>query len=645
MSYLPYGCIGRDDKLKKLKQLMKCGIPVVIFGVAGVGKTAFCAYYYKKQKEVNNNFFMLYVDVSNCSVLESFLQSICNAIDLDISADLKYLTEYFIGHCDRYQVIFFDNWEDIQCSLAGTFSWGIIRDFINLLANHGICILLASQQRTLNGWLELYLPELQEKDGRRLFKQLLLRQGKDLKKKDAEESQSFEKLFYCMENHPLTMILTASLVEDKYYNLCRIKNQWIKACNESETERHRSLQIALKMSYDSISNGAKLLWGIISKLTTDFPLSFMLYLEKTFPDISWDEAERILIHRCLIRNTEAQTLNMLMPVKLQWDILAEKEYKDRCLKVWEVLLPIILQESDAPRYTHNPKKSNSLKKEILLAIEGIIQIIESLIENGSISKAEICIEGMEPYFELIAEQGIVFLDKLPIKNFSLKVQGLIYKCKADIIRLKERNSPDKAHEFYKEALICFKKCGEIKELAYVKNSMGLNFMWNYKDVKKALEYFDESEKYSRNYRFDMCLAEVLKNKGVLLCNELDNDDAAQICFKEAEGLYKKIGDYRGLAHVTKRMGVLAWKKGDINTAIIYFEKALFLYRHVYYIQGEADTISRLCLAYSYIQDKDNLNKIYKDGINIFDKIPYEVTRQDLKKNLDIAQNTMQQNMK
>lgn len=639
LCYLPYGCLGRDDEYKELERMMETRIPVVLNGVAGIGKTALCSYYYKKQREIKPDFFMLYIDVSGCGGLEKFTQSISSAIGIDSTADLKYIMEYLVEHSDNYQVILFDNWEELQCGMVNTPSWGLICDYINLLASNGIRILISSQEKISNGWKEFELAELQEKDGRMLFEQLLLRQGKKLKKRNVKEYQAFEHLLKCMGNHPLTMILTASLVEGKYYDLSRIQDRWSKVYNWTEVGKHRSLKTALKLSFDAVSSieGAVLLWGIMSKLTTDFPVSFMKLLKDISPDILWDDAEYALVRRCLVNNTEIQTLHMLMPVKLQWQNLAVSEVQDVCLEKWGTLLPAILEASDAPRYTHDPEKSNPLKEEVLLAFEDFLQITETLIENNMMVQAETCISKMEPYYELVAECGSTFLEGLPIERFSQEVQGIIYRCRADIIRLNEPEAPESAQTLYEKALSCFEKCNSYSGIAYVKNTMGLNYLWNYRNIRKALECFEESEKLSRNYGYDMCLAETLKNKGVLLANEFEQNEEAQVCYEEAKLLYKKIGDDRGLAHVTKRMGVIEWNKGEADLAIEYFEKALFLYQQAHYTQGVADTISRLCLAYMNKGDEKKLRKVYKEGNYLYDKIPYEITRRDLKKNMDLAQ--------
>ena len=205
-----------------------------------------------------------------------------------------------------------------------------------------------------------------------------------------------------------------------------------------------------------------------------------------------------------------------------------------------------------------------------MVIDDFMQIIETLIESDMMTQAEDCISKMESYYELVADRGNTFLVSLPIKRFSQEIQGLIYRCRADIIRFKDRERYNlEIQKLYEKALFCFKECGSVSGIAYVKNAMGLNYLWNYRDRKKALECFEESEKYSRNYGYDMCLAETLKNKGVLLTNEFGKNEEAQVCYEEAELLYKKIGDDRGIAHVTKRMGVIEWNNGEVDLAIEY----------------------------------------------------------------------------
>lgn len=615
MRDLPYGCLGRETEFNKLKDLMKCNVPIVIYGVAGVGKTAFCSYFYGKQREFNPNYFMLYVDMSGCREFEDFLQSISNAINIEVSASLNYLIEYLVEHCNTYQAILFDNWEEFQYSIVYTSAWEKIRGFLNLLSEHGIQILISSQIKVSNGWNEINLTELNPKDGEQLFKYLLLKKGKKIKKENTKEYRAFKQLLKYMENHPLTMVLTSSLVEGSYYDLSRIQDRWDKVYNEIEVGKHKSLRTALKMSFDAVSDidGATLLWGIMAKLTVDFPVSFIELLKILLPKIKWDAAEYALVNRCLIRNTEMNGLHMLMPVKMQWKYLAESELQNKCLKKWGDLLPIVILNSDAPNYTHNPQKSNPLKKDVLMAMNDFMRITENLIENKLITKAEKCIIAMEPYYELVADQGFSFLEGLPMKKLSKKTQGLIYKCMADITRLKNGDTPNTANVFYESALSCFEECNDNSGIAYVKSTMGLNFLWNYKDGEKALKYFEESEDISRDCGFDICLAEALKNKGIVLTNEFAQDDAAKECFKESEEIYQKLGDYRGLAHVTKRIGIIELKKNNVDEALKCFEEALFFYEQTHYIQGVADTISRLCITYINKSDKEKLRKICNYG--------------------------------
>ena len=73
--YLPYGCIGRDKRIKDLKRIVEnYKVPIVIKGVAGVGKTAFCSYYQQKSKQ---KLSMLLVNLENCMSKADFIHAVC----------------------------------------------------------------------------------------------------------------------------------------------------------------------------------------------------------------------------------------------------------------------------------------------------------------------------------------------------------------------------------------------------------------------------------------------------------------------------------------------------------------------------------------------------------------------------------------
>ena len=61
-----------------------------------------------------------------------------------------------------------------------------------------------------------------------LFTELLKRRGKDVNQMSAGEKVAFETLLVCMENHPLTMVLTSSLVEDSNDTLQRIEKNGVR---------------------------------------------------------------------------------------------------------------------------------------------------------------------------------------------------------------------------------------------------------------------------------------------------------------------------------------------------------------------------------------------------------------------------------
>lgn len=96
------------------------------------------------------------------------------------------------------------------------------------------------------------MPVLKSDDGRKLFTDLLGRREKYVDLMSVSEEKAFEYLLNVMENHPLTIVLISSLLESSNDSLERIENKWSEVCNSLEIERHRSMKIALKMSYEAI---------------------------------------------------------------------------------------------------------------------------------------------------------------------------------------------------------------------------------------------------------------------------------------------------------------------------------------------------------------------------------------------------------
>lgn len=641
--FLPYGCIGRDKKIQDLEMLFsECNQPVVVKGVAGVGKTAFCSYYYQLHNEGNHKFSMLFVNLENCMSKTDFIHAVCEALRIkEAYMNLDNVLEQIYSSERRYDAFFFDNWEDFQFKTLGSEEFRCVYRFVNGLACNEYKVLISSQAKTPSGWREIRMDVLEPDYGRRLFTELLERRGKYISQSSIGEKEAFENLLACMENHPLTMVLTSSLIEDPNDTLERIKNKWSEVCDQSESQRHQSMEIALKMSYDAIltTSGAVILWGLIASLSVEFPYYFIEVLKQISLKISWDDALNALVNRSLVQFSEdALSLHMLMPVKVQWERLAGKQEKRKCYILWAKLIENVAMRTDNSKYTHNPELSNFIRGIVLECMRSFMMITESLIQDGQIKLAERCINAMQDYYELLSDSAFEFLDNLPLDKFSLVTKGMIIKCKGDICRLGRKEEPDIADGYYQEALDCFEKSEENIWRAQVMNVIGKNMFWSFHDASNALRWFEDSEKLSRDELYSRGIAEAKKDQAIVLTEEYKQYDKANEYLIKAHSLYEELGDYQGVAHTLKRRGVIREKLGDIRGAVKKYEEALEFYERAHYIQGQGDTLSRICTAYIELKERSKLQENIKISEKLMDKIPYQMIKNELSDSIKKGKN-------
>lgn len=377
-------------------------------------------------------------------------------------------------------------------------------------------------------------------------------------------------------------------------------------------------------------------------MSVEFPSYFIDALKQISSKTAWDDARRALFNRSLVQFSEnASGLHMLMPVKAQWEHLAGKKEKKKCFAMWVRLIEHVAMQSDTSEYTHDPELSNAIRGMILDCMRSFMTISELLIQDGQIKLAEKCINAMQDYYESLSDSAFEFLNNLPLDQFSLVTKGMVIKCKGDICRLGKKEEPDIADGYYKDALACFEESGEDVWRAQVMNVIGKNMFWSFHDVQKALDWLKESEKLSRDVSYSRGVAEAKKDQAIILTEEYNQCDEAERYLEEAYSLYKELGDFRGIAHTLKRQGAIIWRYGDIHGAVEKYEEALGFYERAHYIQGQGDTLSRICTGYIELGEKVKLQKTVEYSERLMDKIPYQMTKRELADSIKKSRNWLQ----
>lgn len=624
--FLPYGCIGREKDIDRITLILKSlNPPVVVRGIAGVGKTAFCSYVFEQLYKEDNLWYVPFVNLTACKTLADFYEAFAVALGVvyeNIDNPSQYIMEQLLKFRRDRLLVYLDNWEDLQNALNTSGEWDKILTFVNGLFKNNIRVLISSQEMPPNGWKEFKLDTLEPEYGRKLFLNLLAKRGKY---PSLEEESVLSKLLKEMENHPLTIVLTASLVDGSFTDMRELLCTWKDASNNTENTKHRSLKVALQMSYNSLKDKKEniLLWGILSMFDTDLPIKFLEHFTNEKKGEFWIDARRNLYRRSLISYSEDDSkIHMLLAVKQQWGKFVSDAQKEECLLQWGKAIPPVIDTLQI--------------QEMSLYKNSFFCIVNCLIEEGYFELADECIVKMENIYETSAEIAYEFLSKLPKIKFPIRTQGIINKQIGNILRLKEKGTTENSAVYYEKALKCFRDSGDKKNYAEVLNNIGQNIYWNEQNPQKAMEYFTESEKEARNINNIIAIAEALKNQGIVLTDSFHQYKLAKDCLNEAYQYYKEEDNDIGIAHAIKRKGNILWLQGEIKEAVLEYEKALIYYQKAHYWQGQGDTYAHLCRGYLKLGEIDKVKKIVTNSEKLVDSIPYETIKNDLRNAIEEA---------
>jgi hypothetical protein len=83
-----------------------------------------------------------------------------------------------------------------------------------------------------------------------------------------------------------------------------------------------------------------------------------------------------------------------------------------------------------------------------------------------------------------------------------------------------------------------------------------------------------------------------------------------------------------------------WNRGQYDDAIEKYDEALNYYRQAHYIQGQGDTLSRMCMGYIKLNNRVKLQETIEESEILMDKIPYQIIKNDLADKIKKGKNWM-----
>ena len=446
------------------------------------------------------------------------------------------------------------------------------------------------------------------------------------------ENQSLSNLLIEMENHPLTIILTASLINEFNSNINNLLESWYLARNETMSIRHYSLSTSLSMTWEAIRKvvGANLLWGILSMYRNDFPMAFFKYLSDVWIDDSdiHSALDALRKYSLVSYNKENNAIHMLFPVKKQWRILAEDALFADCEKVWMTFIPCLFKASELL----DNDDAILLRNKISADVHCFLDIVECSVCQCDLNWIFRCIEAMYQYYERSPIASLSFFDALKPLELPPITNAVVRKCTADILRLRKRREDDaKILSYYEDAKKVFANHTMFHHWIDTYNCEGLFYYWTMNDTAKAIDLFKSAEKLAVEKGYSYGIAEAKKNLGVVYTESIGNYEIARTYLLDAKSFYEQCNNQIGIAHSVKRIGMISFSLREYDYAIQCFKAALSGYQSVAYYQGVGDTFARLCFALKDSGNARELKRTIKQAEALLPKISYEITRSDLKK--------------
>ncbi len=565
---------------------------VTITGVGGIGKTVLAievARWFCSRSHFPDGVY--YIDLRQTDTVEGTVDVVGAALGVQLS-ELKDV----ISHLrERTCLLLLDNAEDILWQDEDA-----MQDFIDsILKFTPNTKLLITSQRPVGG--NLYEPEriyrihsLGKDDAAFLF----LATAKRRMLKEEWESDTFYSLVEQLGGHPLSIVLTACqlvpgiVFEDLMERITAYKAKAItvKSITDKDVEHGESLVVSLASAYDTLSENARTLFGILSLLPAGAQEGM---LTDIFGDTAWEHVLE-LNETSLVEIRERRAI-LLPPVRLFALSVATEEIR-------QFYGPKIVEamKEYARKLYDNHSTENAKEYRLYFTVDepnlrSVIdlpcappQTKEECSTLGLLGPRLIFLYSLHERWKEAKEVGEKILSNLRRLHDQLGEADTVLVL--GVVAARQGES-EEARSNYEAALKIYQQTGyrrgEANTLWELGNLLTLlgDFEETRSEYEKALEIYQSlDEKLGE--------ANIFMHLGSLLMLLGNFEEARSKCEKALE-IYQSIGEKMGEANTFKELGDLAVQTGKFEEAQSMYGKALKIYQHIEDKEGEASTLIRL----------------------------------------------------
>lgn len=598
--------VGRGDVIGTVVSALDSANREFIWveGPTGIGKTEVCKAANNQMQIKRQNWNMPFIDVSNVSKATDFYNKIAKETNINLPEPVdewekvlrwRLVHRYINPQGSHSPTLYFDNFEDVL-RIGDSQELEQIINWIRQLQNEGFSLLFSSQTKppTVLAGQEIDvmpldygvdLTSLSPEAFMKLDSVALFCSIWGHRPESPRVQDTLKTLIGNLEGHPLAIVLTATQARESVLGLAPVLEKWEQASQQpyNDSIRHTSLKTALRVAWESIQHdeAAVLYWALQHYSIQPIPFDFHKMLCGDISQGEFEKGMQALARFSLLDiNNEAETVSMLLPLKMQLPHLVSRNHScfERGLIHWADALNELIEK------THN-FQSEDYQSSHNLTVElapQLFHVMSQLMTYGSptiITALYRLIYNAENYYQyhMPSVELLEVLKEHPLVKDAPPLLAHVYLCLGDLLyHLDEWRKAENAY-LYAEKL--FRDVETISDMdvllvqVFIRHG-NLQAHTNQSELNEAA--FDQALHLFCNRKLQFGLASTLKCKGDLLCT-CGKITEAQEAYDEAKTLFTTLSNDLGLANTLHSIGEVSFRLGRMDEATKAFEEAHKLY--------------------------------------------------------------------
>ena len=617
--------IGREDEIKKVKELLNNTHLLTLTGPGGVGKTRLSL---QVGADVIDDFANGVWFVELAPIIDPVLlpQEILRELGIK-EEPKKTLEETLTGYLkDKEILIILDTCEHIieACAmlteklLTKCPKLKIIATSREALKCTGEQIHSILSLKTPNLKEEISTEQLTQYESVRLFIERALTVNQKFRVTN-ENAPSLAGICSQLDGIPLAIELAAARVKvltvEKIYERLNSRFSLLTGGRRTALPRQQTLKALIDWSYDLLSEQEKILWSRLSVFNDGWTLESAEEIcsdDKVNKEEILDLLSLLVEKSIIIFDSEKERYRILESIR-QYGEEKLKEVNE-INKILSKHLYYFMELSESAEPKLKGKEAQEWLEKLETEHGNLQTAIEWSLKNGDIEEGSRLAGAMRNFWEI---RGLYFTGRRLLKSILSKMQGISNSSRAKALNsvgvlANRQGDYEQALKFYEESLRFSRKLGDKRSIASSLLGLG-NVSHGQGDYEQALKFYEESLALQREIGDKYGIASSLNNLGNVSHSQGDYEQALKF-YEESLIFSRKLGDKRGIAGSLNNLGSVSHNQGDYEQALKFYEESLALQREIGDKVGIAGSLN--CLGnVSYNQgDYEQALKFFEENL-------------------------------